>query len=49
MGDCYVQGKGVGRNLDEAERWYLAAIQQGWKQAEASLQRVRDERAKKRP
>ena len=48
LGDAYAFGKGVRKDLDEAERWYETAIQQGWTAAKAGLKRVRDERKKGR-
>ncbi len=48
VGEIYFSGIGVKRDLDEAERWYVMAAQQGWKAAQDALVRLRQERAAKR-
>ncbi len=48
VGEIYFMGTGVRRDLDEAERWYAMAAQQGWKPAQDSLSRLRQERALRR-
>jgi TPR repeat protein len=44
LGDCYAYGNGVKKSLDEAEKWYLAAVQQGVEKAGEGLERVRAEK-----
>ena len=46
LGDLYARGRGVRKDLDEAERWYETAIQQGWTAAQAALTRLRNQRNK---
>jgi TPR repeat protein len=45
MGDYYREGRVVPRNLQEAERWYAVAVQLKFKEAEARLKAVQQERA----
>lgn len=44
LGDHYLRGDGVKKNFDEAERWYLVAVQQGDKLAADSINKVKVER-----
>ena len=40
MADCFEQGVGVPRDLDEAKRLYALAAAQGLEQAKSNLQRL---------
>lgn len=44
LGDCYANGTGVEQNIDEALKWYRKAADQGDEEAEASLERIEDQR-----
>ena len=47
LGTFYAQGRTVKKNLDEAEKWFLMAAQQGDPTAAENLKKLQMERPKK--
>jgi TPR repeat protein len=47
LGAFHAQGKTVKKNLDEAEKWFLMAAQQGDATAAENLKKLQKERPKK--
>lgn len=45
LGICYHLGRGTKKDLDEAEKWLVAAAQQGQEQATKELESLRAERS----